>query len=198
MSETERVDNELIDAGKFFTDAFWAGKSGGDRSLNSFQKKSLEKSQTKEFRRRYGFKLSKKKSELILAKNSNGEIMGCTGLEVDLISDPNDQRDGFQAPLMSNVAVGRKFRRRGVAEELVKKAEEVASDWGYNELYLLVEKRNNPAVKLYSKAGYRRIWEDTQAKTLVPSQGDVVTESTVILCMRKKLGGGIFANLFAF
>lgn len=65
-------------------------------------------------------------------------------------------------------------------------------------IQLLITNELIKIVSLYFYVFIIIMRKDTQAKTLVPSQGDVVTESTVILCMRKKLGGGIFANLFAF
>ena len=34
--------------------------------------------------------------------------------------------------IKSNVAVGRNFRRRGIAEDLIKKLEDIAMDWGYD------------------------------------------------------------------
>merc|ERR1712232_668997 len=92
-----------------------------------------------------------------------------------------------EAPLMSNLAVGNQFRRKGLAEDLVKATEEIArKQWGYNECYLLVEKKNIAAVKLYRKLGYKTVWEDTKAKTLTPTEsGSIQTTGTIILCMKK-------------
>jgi N-acetylglutamate synthase-like GNAT family acetyltransferase len=110
-----------------------------------------------------------------------------------------DGYDGtFTGPLMSNLAISRKYRRKGLAEELVKATENVArKEWGYDECYLYVEKRNTPAVKLYKKLGYKTIWEDPTATTLLPTNDGKVTQGkTTIVCMRKKLGGGLLANIF--
>ena len=189
----------MVEAGKFFTDAFWTGKvGGGTKVLAPYQSKQLTNQQISEFRRRYGARLSPdKQSELFLCRNGNNALIGCLGIEVDTIQR-SDGANRVRAPLMSNVAVGRKFRRRGVGEELVKKAEEVArKQWGYDECYLYVEKRNTPAVRLYKKLGYRTVWEDDDCKTLVPTEsGRVVSQSTVILCLKKKLGGGLFPSFF--
>jgi len=132
-----------------------------------------------------------RRAELILCTNGAGELMGCAGVEVDTISKSDGRGERFKAPLMSNLAVGRKFRRRGLAEDLVKAAEVIArKEWGFDECYLYVEKRNKAAVKLYKKMGYRTVWEDDKAKTLVPLQsGKLSTAPTVILCMKKKLSG---------
>jgi GNAT superfamily N-acetyltransferase len=107
-----------------------------------------------------------------------------------------DGYDGtISAPLMSNLAISKQFRRRGLAEELVKSAESIArKEWGYDECYLYVEKRNVPAIKLYKKMGYKTLWEDENATTLIPSADGrgIVNGKTTIVCMKKKLGGGIF------
>lgn len=196
-------DNELVDAAKCFTDAFWAGKAGGAKELSPKQLKSLGNSQIAEFRKRYGSKLRNKaqdrRAELVVCKNDqSGDIYGCAGIEVSSISTPNGKRTKFAGPLMSNLAVGRKYRRKGIAEDLVKATEELAlKEWGYDECYLFVEKKNAPALKLYKKLGYKVQWEDDTATTLVPTQkGSVVSKPTVILCMKKVLGKGVFGRFF--
>jgi GNAT superfamily N-acetyltransferase len=126
--------------------------------------------------------------------------MGVAGIEVDRIPEKNLRSTSTlaTAPLMSNVAVGRKFRRRGIAEALVEKTEQLISkEWGYDECYLYVEKRNRPAIRLYQKLGYRTVWEDPSATTLLPtSVGNMKNAPTTIVCMRKRLGRGIFGRLF--
>lgn len=194
--QSEGDDDTLVNAAKCFTTAFWNGKTGGVEQLSPKQSQTLTKQQMSEFRRRYGLKVGGKKdrrAELVVCQNKRtGEVMGCAGIEVSSISTPNGR--SAPAPLMSNLAVGKKFRRRGLAEDLVKAAEDVArKQWGYDECYLYVEKKNSAAVKLYNKLGYKKQWEDDTAKTLVPTaRGSVVSAPTIIVCMRKKLGGGLF------
>jgi len=196
--------NDLSSAGVFFTDAFWASKLGKDlKELSSAQRKTLLRQQQSEFAKRYGQRLGSmtndRRAELILCENGKGELMGCAGIEIDSVSNPNDQfMTPIQAPLMSNVAVGKKFRRKGLAEDLVKAAEDlVRRNWGYDECYLLVEKKNTAAVRLYRKLGYSTVWEDKTAKTLTPTKsGAIKTTQTVIVCMRKRLGLGVFGRLF--
>jgi N-acetylglutamate synthase-like GNAT family acetyltransferase len=109
----------------------------------------------------------------------------------------------FSGPLMSNLAVSRKYRRKGLAEDLVRATENLArKEWGYEDCYLYVEKRNTPAVKLYEKLGYKSIWEDNTATTLLPTgDGRIADGKTTIVCMKKQLGrgfNGLFSNLFAW
>jgi len=196
MSITPSLGNEddLVEAGKFFTDAFWSGKAGGAAELSPFQRSSIERQQVLEFRRRYGPKMrgADRRAEILLCRDGSGTFLGCAGIEVDNISKADGRSQGrICAPLMSNLAVGKDFRRKGIAEDLVKKAEEMARrEWGYNECYLYVEKRNIGAVKLYRKLGYKQVWEDDKAKTLLPTEGGKLrTAGTVIICMKKRLGG---------
>jgi RimJ/RimL family protein N-acetyltransferase len=202
VSPNEGDDKELVDAAKFFTDAFWTSKAGGAKELSSKQIQSLGNSQIAEFRKRYGGKMMKKqdrRAELVVCKNNgSGEIYGCAGIEVSNISTPNGKSTKYAGPLMSNLAVGKKFRRKGIAEDLVKATEDLAyKQWGYDECYLYVEKKNAPALKLYKKLGYRVQWEDDTATTIVPTQrGTVVSKPTVIICMKKVLGKGVFGRFF--
>ena len=86
-----------------------------------------------------------------------------------------------------------------LAEDLAKAAEIIArKEWGYDDCYLYVEKRNIPAIKLYKKLGYKTLWEDDTATTLLPTEDGsrVVNGKTTIVCMKKNLGGSLFGNLF--
>ena len=55
---------------------------------------------------------------------------------------------------ISNLAVGRDFRRRGVAQQLLKDCEQLAQSWGYSELHLHVMGDNERGRNLYEKLGY--------------------------------------------
>lgn len=195
---SEGDDEILVNSARCFTDAFWNGKTGGVKLLSQSQSQTLTKQQIAEFRRRYGMKVGKdRRAELVVCQNkSSGEIMGCAGIEVSTISTPNGISVPAAMPLMSNLAVGKKFRRRGLAEDLVKATEELArKEWGYDECYLYVEKQNTAAMKLYRKLGYAPQWEDDSASTLVPTRrGSIVSAPTTIVCMKKRLGGGLFGR----
>ncbi|MEB3277970.1 MAG: GNAT family N-acetyltransferase [Lyngbya sp.] len=60
-----------------------------------------------------------------------------------------------QFPYLSNLAVHPEYRRLGVAQQLLSRCESIATQWGYSQLYLHVLENNNPAKRLYFKAGYR-------------------------------------------
>jgi predicted N-acetyltransferase YhbS len=202
---SKKADNRieaLMEASLFFVDAFWTDKvGGGTRTLTERQTMSLQKSQLAEFTNRYGGGGSSwrrssavsatSSSTLVVARNAASVIVACAGVQLDPI--PKGCLEGPTekiAPLMSNLAVSRNYRRRGLAGKIVSAVEEVVrKEWGYDECYLYVEERNRGAVRLYQKLGYRRIWTDIDAKTLLPTtDGALLAAGTVIVCMKKKLG----------
>jgi ribosomal protein S18 acetylase RimI-like enzyme len=58
---------------------------------------------------------------------------------------------------LSNLAVSRDFRRRGVAQELIKSCEQQTAEWGYTELHLHVMGDNERGRNLYHKLGYETV-----------------------------------------
>ena len=61
---------------------------------------------------------------------------------------------------LSNLAVSKDFRRRGIAQELIGTCEQITIDWGYTELHLHVMEDNERARNLYQKLGYEVISSD--------------------------------------
>ena len=192
---------KLQDASNFFVDAFWVGKvGGGANNLSERQRRSLSTTQFIEFRDRYS-ESKRGKSELVVCELPNGEVVGCAGIEVSPIPDGGlNAPSKMRAPLMSNLAVSRNYRRKGIGELLVKEAERIARyEWGSDDCYLYVERRNTSAVKLYKKLGYRMIWIDSDAKTLLPTEsGRLENAPTEILCMKKRLKLGALSRLWPF
>ncbi|KAL3816765.1 LOW QUALITY PROTEIN: hypothetical protein ACHAXA_006336 [Cyclostephanos tholiformis] len=127
---------------------------------------------------------------------STTAIIGCAGIEIDRVRKMDGYDTKIIGPVMSNLAIGREYRRRGLAENLVIAVEDIASrEWGYDVCYLYVEKRNIKARKLYEKLGYEVIWEDDTATTLLPARGGgdgggLISGRTTIVCMRKDLAEG--------
>eukprot|EP00560_Eucampia_antarctica_P006153 CAMPEP_0197824466 /NCGR_PEP_ID=MMETSP1437-20131217/1697_1 /TAXON_ID=49252 ORGANISM="Eucampia antarctica, Strain CCMP1452" /NCGR_SAMPLE_ID=MMETSP1437 /ASSEMBLY_ACC=CAM_ASM_001096 /LENGTH=106 /DNA_ID=CAMNT_0043424091 /DNA_START=648 /DNA_END=968 /DNA_ORIENTATION=+ len=61
-------------------------------------------------------------------------------------------------PYLSDLAVDSNFRRRGIAKALIKKCERVAKDiMKSDELYLRVERSNQPGLAMYKGLGYDSI-----------------------------------------
>ncbi|MGK7877434.1 MAG: GNAT family N-acetyltransferase [Xenococcaceae cyanobacterium] len=60
-----------------------------------------------------------------------------------------------QYPYISNLAVRNSARRQGIARKLLLKCEQVALDWGFQQLYLHVLENNYQARQLYFTSGYQ-------------------------------------------
>jgi ribosomal protein S18 acetylase RimI-like enzyme len=56
---------------------------------------------------------------------------------------------------ISNLAVSPHYRRQGVARSLLIKCEQVAFEWGFEEIFLHVLEDNLAAKQLYLKSGYQ-------------------------------------------
>jgi ribosomal protein S18 acetylase RimI-like enzyme len=93
--------------------------------------------------------------------------------------------------VMSNLAVGKKARRRGVARALCQEVEAMAGeDWGFDEVHLLVESENTAARTLYEKKlGYKPVFmnEGATALRIDFETGDFLEIKQDTLIMAKKL-----------
>jgi ribosomal protein S18 acetylase RimI-like enzyme len=90
--------------------------------------------------------------------------------------------------VLSNLSVGKKARRRGIARTLCEEVEAIAEDWGYGDIHLLVECDNVSARSLYEeKLGYKEVAIQKAAPALrvdIPS-GKFVTTFTDTLILAK-------------
>eukprot|EP00216_Chloropicon_sp_CCMP2111_P005258 CAMPEP_0198234664 /NCGR_PEP_ID=MMETSP1446-20131203/631_1 /TAXON_ID=1461542 ORGANISM="Unidentified sp, Strain CCMP2111" /NCGR_SAMPLE_ID=MMETSP1446 /ASSEMBLY_ACC=CAM_ASM_001112 /LENGTH=344 /DNA_ID=CAMNT_0043915483 /DNA_START=409 /DNA_END=1443 /DNA_ORIENTATION=- len=94
-------------------------------------------------------------------------------------------------PIVANLAVAKRSRRKGVAKKLMRQCEDIArSEWGYDEIWLLVEDDNRKAKKLYKKLGYKTIRKnpDTSFKVV---DGRVTEVDVTNVYMRKILKPGV-------
>lgn len=83
----------------------------------------------------------------------NSQVIG--GVEIALRSRDFWQPIANQRPYLSNLAVRAEYRKKGVAQHLLRTSEQCALDWGFRDLYLHVLEDNKQARRLYQKAGYR-------------------------------------------
>lgn len=75
-------------------------------------------------------------------------------VEIALRSGSSWQSHTCQYPYISNLAVRKSCRRRGVAKQLLLACERTSLEWGFQDLYLHVLENNQQARQLYLKAGY--------------------------------------------
>jgi GNAT superfamily N-acetyltransferase len=115
-----------------FVDSFWVSKSEIG-SLSDKQRTQLLRDQLADFKKRYsggGADLSVRRGLLLVATTGDGDVLGCAG--IDLAS-------AGALPRMSNLAVSRRARKRGLGGRLVRACEDTARDaWGADELDLEV------------------------------------------------------------
>lgn len=98
-------------------------------------------------------------------------------------------------PVLSNLAVRPDTRGTGLGARLVKSCEELvgsADGWGGDDLWLLVEELNTPAVKLYERLGFETVWTQPSRVTRVASANsgsklEVSTAEATLLAMAKQL-----------
>jgi ribosomal protein S18 acetylase RimI-like enzyme len=62
---------------------------------------------------------------------------------------------GDYVPYVSNLAVNPAHRRQGIGRKLLLKCEQIALDWGFQEISLHVLENNYQAKRLYFSSGYR-------------------------------------------
>ena len=136
---------------------------------------------------------------LFVAETSDAEVAGSVGIEVSRLTKAglNEQqaklrRDEFMdvsqpRPLLSNLAVSRDYRRRGIGKRLCRDAELAARAWGFDEVYLKVEKGNRKAFNLYRGLGYRVVATDPDAEKPIVVPGGIKYVKTTNVAMRKDL-----------
>ena len=76
-------------------------------------------------------------------------------VEMGLKSPSVGQNLSSRCLYLSNLAVCPQNRRKGVATQLLHRCEEIAREWGFDELYLHVLENNRSAKGLYLHYGYR-------------------------------------------
>lgn len=75
-------------------------------------------------------------------------------IALELMALPFDTIDRTPQPYLSNLCVAETCRGKGIGKALVRCVESIATDWGYDKLYLHVDPKNDPAFKLYEKEGF--------------------------------------------
>jgi len=135
---------------------------------------------------------------LVVAEDTGSEaIVGSVGIEVSRLTSAalNEQQatsdDWYdtaqERPLLSNLAVSRDYRRRGIAKKLCRDAEAAVKSWGYDEVLLKVEKGNRKAFNLYKRLGYRVVATDPNAEKPIVATGGLKYVKTTNIAMRKDL-----------
>jgi ribosomal protein S18 acetylase RimI-like enzyme len=103
---------------------------------------------------------------MVACRTTDGEVIGVCEIDNRL---PQEKKQMLEyRPYMCNLAVDKKWRRKGIAKALVETCEEIVmTRWGAQKLYLKVREENNSAQLLYKSLGY---------SVLLNSQDDGIQE----------------------
>jgi ribosomal protein S18 acetylase RimI-like enzyme len=83
---------------------------------------------------------------------------------IEICTKPNlGQPKSKNQPYLFNLAVHPRWRRQGVATQLLLAVEPLVQQWGFNQVFMHVMAHNHPAHKLYSQSNYQpqqidRVW----------------------------------------
>lgn len=80
------------------------------------------------------------------------KVLGTTEIAVRPV---HDGQCVLEYPYISNLAVHPKYRRQGIATQLLLSCEPRVLDWGYRDIYLHVLENNQQAQQLYTDLGYQ-------------------------------------------
>jgi ribosomal protein S18 acetylase RimI-like enzyme len=90
-------------------------------------------------------------------------------------------------PVISNLIVSKKMRRKGIAKSLTTRAEKIAKSFDYKEIYLFVNVENIPAIRLYKSRGYKSIDDKKEATKIVFEKNRFNNVKCVNIMMKKKI-----------
>lgn len=99
--------------------------------------------------------------------------------------DINEKKENH--PVISNLIVSKKMRRKGIAKLLTTRAEKIAKSLGYKEIYLFVNVENIPAIRLYKSCRYKSIGDEKKATRIVFEKKRLLDEQCVNIMMKKKI-----------
>ena len=120
---------------------------------------------------------------LLLAMKDD-DVVGVITVECCDI-DINENKENH--PVISNLIVSKKMRRKGIAKSLTTRAEKIAKSLGYKEIYLFVNVENIPAIRLYKSRRYKSIGDKKKATRIVFQNNRFHNVECVNLMMRKKI-----------
>ena len=120
----------------------------------------------------------------ILLAIKDNDVVGVITVECsDIII--NEKKENH--PVISNLIVSKKMRRKGIAKLLTKRAEKIAKSLRYKEIYLFVNVENIPAIRLYKSCRYKSIGDEKKATRIVFKKNRLLDEQCINIMMKKKI-----------
>jgi len=120
----------------------------------------------------------------ILLAIKDDDVVGVITVECCDI-DINKKKENH--PVISNLIVSKKMRRKGIAKSLTRRAERIAKSFGYKDIYLFVNVENIPAIRLYKSCWYKSIGDEKDATRIVFEKKRLLDEQCVNIMMKKKI-----------
>ena len=120
----------------------------------------------------------------ILLAIKDHDVVGVITVELCDV-DINGKKENH--PVISNLIVSKKMRRKGIAKSLTRRAEKTAKSSGYKEIYLFVNVENIPAIRLYKACRYKSIGDEKKTTRIVFEKNRLLDEQCVNIMMKKKI-----------
>lgn len=118
----------------------------------------------------------------ILLAIKDNDIVGVITIECsDIVIDGKNEN----YPVISNLIVSKKMRRKGIAKLLTTSAEKLAKSFDYKEIYLFVNVENIPAIRLYKSRRYKSI-DGKKASTRIVFEKNRFNNIECVNIMMKK------------
>lgn len=146
---------------------------------------------------------SGRQSVMLVAETDDGEIVGCCGMELMLLTEQgmgwytknNPGSIVKKRPFVSDLVVDTTYRRSGLGSRMLMKCHEIVMgewaqeiqgltpaqrlDWDIERVFLKVDSENTGAVKLYKKLGYKEVARIAE-ELMVPKSPTSVSEWPVL------------------
>ena len=120
----------------------------------------------------------------ILLAIKDNDIVGLITVECSDI-DINGKKKNH--PIISNLIVSKKMRRKGIAKLLTTCAEKIAKSFDYKEIYLFVNVENIPAIRLYKSRRYKSIDDKKESTRIVFEKNRFNNVKCVNIMMKKNI-----------
>lgn len=118
----------------------------------------------------------------ILLAIKDNDVVGVISVEC---CDINEEKENY--PVISNLIVSSKMRRKGIAKSLTIRAEKIAKSFAYKNIYLFVNTENIPAIRLYKSRGYKSVGDVKNTTRIVFENNRFRNIECVNLMMKKRI-----------
>lgn len=147
MINSQNAPTDLSEAARVLADGFYSEQNPASRWWEKMQTQlSLESNLPNNF-------LNAPHEMWVACENESGRVISFC--EVDNRPPKKTGPNSTEVrPYMCNLAVDIKWRKQGIAKDMIQRCEDSVKKWEEKTLYLKVREKNDAAVSLYEKMGY--------------------------------------------